>query len=191
MYRNKTREYFDLSICRKCYEKLGLDSLENTSIEDPFMKELIADKDQWSSDALNAFASTFPVKYSKDLLGMCLANIDDEDMDGLAVSSFITSARSVLLFGSDTGKVTDPNGDKLHFLLALTNLIEISIVASLGRRYKESGLEIESDSVVADIEIESLMTTLDILNEIRNNDSRKELREEIIEMFAELTGHDG
>jgi hypothetical protein len=63
----------------------------------------------------------------------------------------------------------------------------VSIVASIAKGYKELGLDIEDDEIAADIGPESLMTFLSILNEIRRNDPKKELREEILGMFYEMT----
>lgn len=186
-HRSRAKEYFDLPICRKCYEKLGLGSQEITSIQDEFITQIVLEEDRQAIDRLISFASEFPRTISKDLLGICLANIHEEDMDGVVIGSFIISARAVLLFGTDAKGETDLDKDRIHFLISLATVIGVSIVASIAKGYKELGLDIEDDEIAADIGPESLMTFLSILNEIRRNDPKKELREEILGMFYEMT----
>lgn len=184
--RRRVKDYYGLSICNKCYSELGLQKMiENKISNDPFLEGIILPEDHQYIKALNTFASSFSKKASQELLGICRVNIEDEEMDDILLNSFIIASRSVLLFGSDDRKKKIEDYD-VHFLLNLANVVGVSIIGAIVRRYDQLGLDVGDELIEYDIEDETNMVMTSILNDIRYNDTTGDLRKSILRLYKIL-----
>lgn len=119
------------------------------------------------------------------MLGICRVNIEDEEMDDILLNSFIIASRSVLLFGSDDRKKKIEDYD-VHFLLNLANVVGVSIIGAIVRRYDQLGLDVGDELIEYDIEDETNMVMTSILNDIRYNDTTGDLRKSILRLYKIL-----
>ncbi len=188
--RSRTKEYYGLTICNKCYEKLGLGNLENDlDTSDEFLERMVMDEDKDYIEALNRFAAAFPKKDSEDLLGMSLINIDhDEEMDEIALSSFIIASRAVLLFGKENDE-SETDVTKIHFLLGLGTIIAVSIIRRIGKTYVGIRMGVDEEEIEYHIFGEFYMTMTGILNEMRYADTDFEFRDMVLRLYEMITGY--
>jgi hypothetical protein len=167
---HKTYEYYNLDICQRCYFKLKLKKLENTSLpDDTYLKSLVDSKEQYCVDALDHFATFFPKSLSKELLGMIsFSSGKNSEIDPIFANSMIIAARSVLLFGA--GVKVNKNPDEIHALHALGNLAGISIIGNLTDSHKNKNADMDEEATISVISAEIDRIMIEILNEIDKND---------------------
>lgn len=162
-------KYYTLSVCTRCYYRLDINKIDNREPPvDKYMRSLVKKGDEVYVDALNLYSTLFPQSLSSDLFGVFFTNLDDKEMDDIFVNSMIIAARSLWLFGKDTGKQKKLKSSKIHALHVLGNLIGISIICNSTDGYKD--LDLNDETTLSKLYDKIDGTFLDILNDLEEHD---------------------
>lgn len=184
----KGEKYYTLEVCKKCFSKLKLNTLENKIPPvDEFLKSMVKKEEDIYVDALNLYATMFPKSLSHDLLGIILVNDRDEEMDEVFENSMVIAARSILLFGKGRRNPDNIESSEIHALHALGNLIGIAIIGNLTSKYAKKDLE--NDDKMTELCDKIDNSIIDILNDIKANDDGS-LKDYVIELNNLINNRD-
>lgn len=123
--RSRLKKFLSIEVCSDCSKYLG--AFADRKPPEDILEESLEPDGKRFLRALNTICSTLPRENAKVMLGICLANLEDEDMDPLVVISFLIAARSLWIFGGE-GESRKPKVDEIHMLLKFSAVVGISVM---------------------------------------------------------------
>ena len=144
----KTEDFFSLPICPKCFRRLHLGPLVREGWDrwyDEKAGGMLRDEDKYSAVALAAFSSIVPRDAWTYIIGICCHSLDDIiEEGGFTFPAFVIAAWAVDRFGRGGGG-NEIDDNKLHFLLNLGVLYEVSMIAGFADGLKKKGMSLDDE----------------------------------------------
>lgn len=125
--QSRLKKVISIEVCRDCARDLEKYSRIDPP-EDPLVDRLKPDGGRFL-ETLDSISCTMPRENAKMLLGICLVNVGDREMDDMAIVAFLIAARSFWMFGKDRGQ-QPIDDDDLHLILNLAMVVAISVTVS-------------------------------------------------------------